>query len=149
MTWTRFRAAINPFLRRAFGLYSAYPLSPAEYVGTADLSTDDARHYLRQNAYEPQYLSAAKRHPATNQLHDLSYRRVPGTHPPQWTADDWSPAECQYHVHVFAVDDRAEFFSHYETRPDIFAPRVDIERLRTHYRPTNKTYRRGVTDLDV
>lgn len=141
--WTRLRAAADPLARR-LNAYTAYSLTPDEYVGRID---GDVRAFLRSHGYEPQYLSAAKRHPETNALHDLSYRRVPTAHPAGVTTAltrNWRPAQCQYHVHVFGH----ECFSHYELRPDFWPP--NPRRLREHYRPTaGSTYLRGVTDLDL
>ena len=155
--WTRLRAAVHPHARRLLGLYEAYPLNQEEYVGTLGngYTLADARHYLRQNGYTPQYLSAAKRHPQTGALHDLSYRRVPTRHPPAAldTALEarFAPAACQYHAHVFQTADGGPvFYSHYEARPDPLRPAVDLARLRTHYRPTTgETYLEGVTDLQL
>lgn len=142
--WTRLRAALDPLARRV-NLYTAYDIGHDEYVGAfdAEMGLADVRHSLRQNAYEPQYLSAAKRLPGTGQLHDLSYRRVPTTHPEAWSVDRYAPSDCQYHVHVFESADGGPLaFSHYEVRP--FAD------PREHFRPTyGSTYLRGVSDLDL
>lgn len=153
--WTRLRAAVDPVVRR-FGLYTAYRLHGSEHIGaTHDLTIDDARHYLRQNRYEPQYLSAAKRHPTTGAPHDLSYRRVPGKHPAlvvnERLARKFKPNECQYHVHAFRWDTgRIDWYSHYELRPSPFKPHFDISRALKHYRPKyGMTYFRGMTDLDL
>lgn len=146
--WTRVRGALDP-LARLVGLYTAYKVSDAEYIGSTNRfnGLHGARLYLeiRENEYEPQYLSAAKRHPGTNQLHDLSYRRIPSKHPPEAIDTEignrYRPGQCQFHVHVFAVGDRLQWFSHYETRPS-----AGLE----HYRPSiGETYLRGVTDLDI
>lgn len=151
--WTRLRAAADPITRQ-LGFYTAYPLTEHEYVGEADLSVSGAIHYLRQNAYRAQLLSAAKRHPNTNRLHDLSYRRVPNQHPADAAGSElverFDPSECQLHVHGFERDGRLEFYSHYETRPDFWNPSISFTRLRTHYHPTyGATYLRGITDLDI
>lgn len=154
--WTLARAAVDPLARR-LGYYTAYPLGQAEHVGALGngFTLADARTCLRQNAYEPQALSAAKRHPQTDALHDLSYRRVPTRHPPEALGSTlearYAPRECQYHTHVWQTDNGGPvFYSHYEARPDLFRPAVDVGRLRTHYRPEyGETYLRGVTDLDL
>lgn len=162
--WTRLRLAVDPLVRPF--LYTAYRIGLDEFVGAMepDLDIDDARHYLRQNGYEPQYLSAAKYLPGPDrQPHELSYRRVPTKHPPQAhdtrLEAEFTPESCQYHVHVFHSNDSGPlFFSHYEPRPDLFAPTFDVHRLRTHYRPTwdyphaprfEWTYLRGITDLQL
>lgn len=169
-TWTIARAGFDPLARR-FGQYSAYTLSHDEYLGAMDpqFTVRDARAYLEQNAYEPQYLSAAKALPGSSwpyppdELHELSYRHVPTRHPPESLGTrleaEFRPEGCQYHVHVFDSDDCGPLiFSHYEPRPDFFEPTFDLYRLRRHYRPTYDrpqvpagewTYLRGVTDLDI
>ena len=149
--WTELRALADPIARQ-FGYYTAYPLHADEYLGTNHLS--DALAYLQENDYHPQRLSAAKRHPETNQLHDASFRRVPTTHPEDAVGtelvDLFEPKECQYHVHAFEREDGIDFYSHYEARPDFFQPHPSIPRLRTHYRPDwGETYLLGVTDLDL
>ena len=151
--WTDIRAAADPFARRLGG-YTAYRLSTMEYVGRVryPLGVHDARDHLESKGYEPQALSAAKRHPNTGALHDLSYRRVPEEHPDgadgATIADAYDPDECQLHVHVFETAGWLEWFSHYELRPDVFRPSFSYDRLAEHFRPTpGETYLRGVTDL--
>lgn len=151
--WTRFRAAVNPLARR-LGLYTAYPLGTPEHIGTVEQSMDEARSFLDHCGYEPQWLSAAKRHPRTDQLHDLSYRRVPNQHPSEATgtrlAREFEPQECQYHTHWFHDLEGIEVFSHYELRPDFWRPTLSLIRLRKHYRPAYGTeYLLGVTDLEL
>lgn len=151
--WTELRVALNPIARR-FNHYTAYRIREAERIGTMDRGVEATREYLRQQGYEPQYLSAAKKHPATGQAHDISYRRVPETHPPAAdgtdVAETFAPAECQFHVHAFATGGQMELFSHYEARPDLLRPSIDLHRLKTHYRPDyGRDYLRGVTDLPV
>lgn len=153
-SWTRLRDAVDPLTRELLGLYAAYDLDPDELARTAPWRTkDEARSFLRERGYEPQHLSAAKRHPDDGRLHDLSYRRVPSVHPPEVDAtalQDWPPDACQYHAHVFVYDSGADVFSHYELRPDFFAPSFSIQRLRTHYRPRyGQDYLLGVSDLPV
>jgi hypothetical protein len=154
--WTALRAAVDPLARR-LGYYTAYAIGHDEYVGALDqgYTVRDARTYLEQNAYQPQYLSAAKRLPGTGELHALSYRRVPAKHPAEaintTLAEQFRPEACQLHVHVWPSDDSGPlFFSHYEARPDFLEPDVSPRRMRTHYRPTyGETYLMGVTDLDL
>lgn len=159
--WTRLRLAVDPLVRPV--LYTAYRISHDEYVDAMErqFTIRDARDWLQQNAYEPQYLSAAKYLPGPDRRpHELSYRRVPGEHPPEvegTALEGWRPEQCQYHVHVFNSDDSGPlFFSHYEVRPDFFEPRFNVARLHAHYRPTwdrpqvdrsEWSYLRGVTDL--
>lgn len=142
--WTRLRGALDP-LARVYGQYTAYRLHINEHVGHVDgMSVPDARDYLKAKGYTPQYLSAAKRHPETGQLHDLSYRRVPDAHPIEAEGTPIakkSPRLCQYHVHAFRVGGGVDWFSHYEYRPLM---------LMKHYRPEyGATYLRGVSDLDI
>lgn len=157
--WTRLRAHLDS-VARLFGGYTAYTLSREEYIGSVYLpgGARDAYTFLTKNGYEPQYLSAAKRHPETGALHELSMRNVPERHPPATVTDDWmadiafhyNPSECQYHVHVFEHDGIVEYFSHYELRPDVFGPSFSVGRLREHYRPEyGETYLRGVSDLGL
>lgn len=151
--WTELRVALDPIARR-FNHYTAYRIREAERIGTTGRDVASTREYLRQQGYEPQYLSAAKRHPDTGQAHDISYRRVPESHPPaadgRDVAEKFTPEECQFHVHAFATGGQVELFSHYEARPDFFSPTWDVARLRTHYRPVyGEEYLRGVTRLEV
>lgn len=163
--WTRLREAADP-LARSIGLYTAYTLPESEYVGSVDrLSVDpytptltfaDLRDYLAAHGYEPQYLSAAKRHPETGSLHLLSVRRVPDEHPEAVAGtalSDHPPGACQYHVHVCPgpVDGQYDLFSHYELRPLPMAVagescREAVARSARHYRPQG-AYLQGVTDL--
>lgn len=149
--WTSLRGAVDPIVR-PYNLYTAYELSEAEYIGSATGQLPGPRGFLQRNGYEPQYLSAAKRHPETGQLHELSYRRIPDAHPPPVIPTpllEWEPSDCQYHVHVFERNPLVfDFFSHYELKPDLLP--FDLERLETHYGPRyGKDYLRGVTDLTI
>lgn len=134
---------------RKFGLYAAYRLDSNEYITTTEtpLSLDEI-------GYEPNYLSALKYHPETRDSDNGSYRKVPDSHPyiDARITEDWDPVQCQYHVHVFETDepDVVEVYSHYEVRPDIFSPQIDIGRLREHYRPERgETYLEGVVDPEL
>ncbi len=151
--WTKFRIAVNPIARR-FNQYTAYTIRDPERIGAIQEDVPGTREYLRACGYEPQFLSAAKKHPQTGQPHDLSYRRVPDSHPPgtgdKLIAENFRPQECQFHVHAFHVADQMQLFSHYEARPDLLSPEVDISRLRTHYRPEyGQEYIRGISDLEI
>jgi len=158
--WTHLRAAVDPLVR-PYHLYTAYPLTDAEHIGTvAGESIRDARRALGMAGYEPQYLSAAKRHPETGALHDLSYRKVPDIHPVfdpivSGGLKPYDAEQCQLHVHAFDVPDGVAFYSHYELRPDLRPVAGETigeayRRLRTHYRPEyGDTYLRGVTDLPL
>lgn len=151
--WTKLRVKANP-IARSFNLYTTYTIREAERLGVRNEELSETREYLRSRGYEPQRLSAAKLHPESGQPHDLSYRRVPDTHPPgvsdKRIAERFSPRECQFHVHGFSVDDGMQLFSHYEVRPDLSSPGVDISRLQTHYRPDyGQEYIRGISDLEI
>lgn len=132
---------------RKFGFYTAYALDSDEWVGTVEGMHVGER--LRQRGYEDSpsvagiTLEAAKLHPDTGNVHDVSLRKVDSDNPRK-----------QWHVHLF-IDETTmpwprEIFSHYEFRPDF--QRVGgesygdmIERLRTHYRPEwgSDDYTRG------
>lgn len=152
--WTKLRAWFDPIARR-FNYYTAYELPADEHVRTVDFSggVDGFREHLRGMGYEPQYLSAAKRHPETGELHDLSYRSVPQSHPEAAQGkeiyDHFNPGQCQYHVHAWEIEGSVWIGSHYETRPDFFGPSVSLRRQLTHYRPGPETYLIGVTDLNL
>jgi len=163
--WTRLRAAVDPFTRKTFGLYAAYPLTSQEYIGTVKRADIDA---LADKGYEPERLSAAKRHPSSGRLHVASLRRVPSAHPSaaEGTAlASYLSNQCQYHVHAFPTDADGFYdcFSHYELRPDLRPVAGEtwseaFDRMAAHYRPTwdrpyidmnNWSYLRAVTDLTL
>lgn len=157
--WTRLRARVNPLLQPYF--YTAYKIDKHEHVGRLDRPVDAVRSFLSEQGYGPQYLSAAKAHPSAktpfggDELHVLSYRRVPAEHPERWDVTKWHPEQCQYHVHAFKHQDEIELYSHYELRP-LPVPVADenistaFQRADKHYRPDyGKEYLRGVTDLNL
>lgn len=151
--WTAARAALDPLARR-YGQYTAYTIPSEEFIGHApDERIPAIRAWLRREGYGPQFLSAAKRHPETGELHELSYRRVPDEHPPAAynspLVEQFGARQCQLHVHAFAVPGGVDVFSHYEVRPDPFTPDVNLHRLQTHYNPTPGQYLTGVTDLSL
>lgn len=143
--WTYFCSLINP-IARELGYYTSYRLHASEYIGTLyDYTVEDARVFLRDNNYTPQYLSAAKKHPESGLLHDLSYRKIPKHHPlgaEGTPLESYDPESCQLHVHCFWHTGGIDVFSHYETRP--------LAHPLEHYRPTHgDSYLRGVTDLHL
>lgn len=151
--WAGLMARIDPMARRV-GLYTAYPLPPAELI--ASEPTEAVSTFLHERltpaGYHTQWLAATKYHPETGEIQDASCRRVPDTHPDidSRLTRNWSPDQCQFHVHLWNVGDRVEVFSHYELRPDVFRPTIDIGRLREHYRPAwGATYLPGVSDEEV
>ena len=139
------RKRIDGPLRRLSGgrLYYAYGLETAEGVGTVDSTYWNGDYcsrvvvdHLKSGGYErpPRLagipLEAAKTHPDTGQVHDVSLRRVDPDNPTR-----------QYHIHLFEVDGVVEVFSHLEMRPD-FRPVAGesladaYERLQEHLRPS-------------
>jgi hypothetical protein len=157
--WTRLRARLNRVVQPHF--YTAYRIESNERVGRVDRPVDAVRAFLRERGYEPQRLSAAKARPGAEEpfvgedLHALSYRRVPTDHPDRWPLDEWRPRQCQYHVHAFARPEGVVLYSHYKLRPwplPIAGEDLPtaLRRARTHYRPVRgREYVPGVTDLDV
>jgi hypothetical protein len=162
--------AIDPYLRRV-GLYSAYTLDEKEFVGSVGIDTSnvfkkledrrppfvmehDFYNTLTANGYEtsPTFagitLEAAKIHPKTGDVHDVSLRKV-----------DPENNQKQYHLHYWleSVEEgyEAQLFSHHEYRPDVRILDGEtlseaIERLKTHYRPEwGESYIRGKADQTV
>lgn len=163
--WTQLRARVDPFTRRTLGLYSAYELTPEEYVTTVGNDNNALSKLCRDIGYEPQVLSAAKRHPGSGRLHVMSLRRRPSTHPPAALGsglDDYDPRECQLHLHAFNTDVSGfvDVFTHYELAPDLRRLGNEtwggaLARWREHYRPQYDfdhvdfgvvTYLRGIQD---
>jgi len=151
-------AFIDPFARGLsrplpWTLYTAYPLTTAEYVGRyPDDRLSRAVSRLRDAGYTANPLAAAKYHPAPHRAVDHgSYRRVPDAHPEGIDARitrEYAPNQCHYHCHLWPVTDGVEVYSHYEVRPDILRGDFDPWRMAEHYRPElNETYLPGVTDL--
>lgn len=142
---------------RQFGYYTTYRLGDNEYIGSlpqAEYTLKDTISFLLTAEYEQNHLSAAKRHPKKpSVIDDASYRRVPNQHPtgiPSEFGESWSPKDCQFHVHLFEMEDSIDFFSHYELRPDILTPSFDAERLTVHYRPEwGVEYFQGITDTRI
>lgn len=133
MSWRQQLLPTVDALLEPAGLYAAYELDPAEFIGRAEylpLGQHDAAEVLLESGYESSTLAALKYHPDTGDADVGSFRRVDEDHP-RW----------QWHVHLFDVDGAVEIFSHYELRPDL-DPIGDetvaerYERIREHYRPT-------------
>lgn len=152
MHWLK--AELDSFTR-PFGIYLAYQLDHSEYVGRGwfPAGLHDLYVYLTEsNEYEPTHFEAAKYHPDTGDLHELSLRRIDACNP-RW----------QWHIHCWSLPDRTgsfELYSHYELRPDPFPIDKEsittmINRLQEHYRPTyGETYRQGehcdvITELSL
>jgi len=120
-------------------MYTSYKVQANELVGSTDKKIEDVVSRLKEIGYKYNSISAAKQHAESGNLETASFRRVPEEHPDldQETqiTNNWRPVDCQYHVHLFEVDDRVDITSHYELRPDILNPEFASDRLRTHYRP--------------
>src|SRR6056297_612785 len=139
---------LDPIARR-IGLYTSYELDEREYIGRGPPGLVRKlldRGYEKPPTFAGIPLAAAKEHPETGRVHDVSLRKI----------DEDNP-RMQYHIHYWIERSgkgaKAEIYSHYEYRPD-FARVADettgemIERLRTHYRPdyTNGEYIQGKAD---
>lgn len=136
------------------GMYTSYEVQANELVGSTDRDIKDVITRLREIGYKYNSISAAKQHAESGNLETASFRSVPEEHPDlnQETqiTSNWRPIDCQYHVHLFEVDDRVEITSHYELRPDILNPEFSSDRLRTHYRPEwGESYIPGVYEPSV
>lgn len=139
---TKLMAAIDPIARR-LGYYTAYELDTQERVGFVNQDPITTRESLLMDGYEfsPTIagvnLEAAKLHPNTGEVHEVSLRKV-----------DPDDERKQYHVHLWG-DRSTSIFSHHEYRPDVCVLDTESmteakERLETHYRPEwGETYIRG------
>jgi len=137
-------------------LYTAYELSDEEYIGTFGVNAFTAGGKLAKAGYGllPTifgiHLSAAKRHPETGKLHDVTRRKVPQSQAEIARTDeltrgtdlaDYDHERLQYHAHLFDTPDGTDVFSHLELRSDPY-PVVGetwseaIGRLMIHYSPT-------------
>lgn len=161
---------IDPIARKA-GFYTSYELDEEEYIGDIPVSTDnvfkdsenlrppfvmlnDVIDHLEYKAgYElpPKFvgirLEAAKTHPETGDVHDVSLRKL-----------DPEDNRRQWHIHLWyrREKDAMEVWSHKEYAPDFERLEDEsygdmIERLRTHYSPDWSTdeYQKGVACDDV
>ena len=156
---------LDPIARR-FGFYLSYTLDESEFIGETDIDTanvfnepenmnppfvmeHDLYQYLEWIGYEQNAtfagisLVAAKQHPKTGRVHDVSMRKI-----------DPENERKQYHLHYWLERsggvDTVQIASHREYRPD-FKRVADesysemYDRLRTHYRPEyGEDYERGV-----
>jgi len=137
-------------------LYTAYGLNIEEHIGTFDVPVDRAAVKL----YKAEYgslptvfgilLSAAKRHPETGKLHDVTRRKVPQSQAEkartaELTCDtelaDYDHERLQYHAHLFDTPEGTDVFSHLELRSDPYPVAGEtwseaIGRLMIHYSPT-------------
>lgn len=118
-------------------LYGAYQVDMAEYIGTLDSDLSTAIDYLKQHGYTYQVLSAEKYHPDTGAADDGSYRLL-----------DPDDTDKQWHVHLWETDDGVQLFSHYEYKPEFWAP-IDESRVAEHYRPDSDAYIQGQHSPEV
>lgn len=152
----RFRETALPAADRLaspWGFYAAYSIGDEQIARLSDVKTRWAICAMRTVGFKPVWLSALKYRSSARNRHDVaSLRYVPDEHPTvdARIVDEWAPDECQYHLHLFDVDDALEVYSHYELRPDLLRPSPSIERLRTHYRPEyGEDYLKGLAPHDV
>ena len=141
MKFSRLALALNPLAKR-LGFYTAYKITTKEFIGLAEWPNLDCRlrslGYIRPPTVACIPLSAAKTHPVTGSIHDLTLRKV-----------DPNDNRRQYHVHAFRMDSMAAIASHYELRPDLCKLAGETheqrkQRLATHYRPVwGSDYIRG------
>lgn len=120
----RLLVSLNPIISQ-LGMYTAYQLNAAEFVGQAERGTLE----FRASGYERNPLSAAKLHPETGEVDQASWRRIDPDNP-RW----------QWHVHTWTDETTTEVFSHYEYRPDLLilgeeTPSEMFDRLEMHYNP--------------
>jgi hypothetical protein len=152
------RERFDPLVRRLSGgrLYLAYTLDETEFIGSVEINTSNV--FEKSNGIEPPYtmehdfyghlqsmgfesnptlfgisLVAAKKHPETGRVHDVSLRKV--------VEDD--PTK-QYHLHYWLERDgdgyEAQIAVHKEYRADFRVLEGEtlpgaITRLQDHYRP--------------
>lgn len=145
------RENVLPHVDRAIsplGLYAMYRLSYKEIVAEKlECSMDEVIHNLKDLGFQYHGISAAKLHPTVEKVDSCSYRLVPDEHPDTSAriVKEWEPEECQYHIHIFDMREFIHMFCHYELRHDIFAPSINLERTKKHYRPEyGENYLRGV-----
>lgn len=152
----RFRETLLPAadrLVRPLGFYTAYSIGDEQLARLDDVDAQIALLSFKIAGFEETWLAALKYRSTARRSHDYaSLRYVPEEHPAvdARIVDEWEPAECQYHVHLFVVDGALEVYSHYEVRPDLLRPSPSIDRLRTHYRPVyGEDYVKGLAPRDV
>lgn len=142
--------------------YTSYAVDEREYLGTFDGTLDECVDELLDRGYHYQLLAATKQHAERDHIDSGSFARIPNSHPyiARGTGlGDRSPGECQYHVHLFELDDEIELYGHYEIHPYPHTPHWDLTRSYPHhYRPTwndsdvpreEWTYLRGIVDEQV
>jgi hypothetical protein len=162
---TRVKALVDKYTPS--GWYAAYKLDAEELIGTV-MGLALFRGNLRDVGYKSLptvfgiRLSAAKKHPSTGKLHDVTLRKIPRSHSEQRRTDsltegteldDYEHERLQYHVHLFQRDDgKTDVYSHLELRSDLHPVGTEdwseaIGRLMIHYSPRHgKEYLQGVTE---
>ncbi len=136
--------------------YTAYDISPTEYLGHFDGSHSELVAQLKERGYHYQMFAAEKR--LGSKTDNGSYACIPDRHPEavhKTALEGIDPRNCQYHVHLFDLPDGVDVYGHYEIHPYPWTPYLDWNRPLKHYRPTwdtddnprsEWTYLRGVTD---
>jgi len=148
-------------------LYTAYELSDEEYIGSFGVPVDRVAVKLHKAGYRSLptvfgiLLSAAKRHPETGKLHDVTRRKVPRSTAEKARTDeltrdtdlaDYDYERLQFHVHLFDTPDGTDVFSHLELRSDLHPVGTEdwseaIGRLMIHYSPRHgKEYLQGASE---
>ena len=128
MSW---KERFDPLVRRVSGdrLYLSYGLFPDEYIGRVPTLTPVLDiGFEKPPTFAGIRLTAAKTHPDTGEVHDISLRLV----------DPENPRK-QYHLHGWE-DNGWNLYIHHEYRPD--PHRIDgedyaemIGRLQIHFKP--------------
>jgi len=163
---TRLKGLLNKYTPDS--LYTAYELSDEEHIGTFDVPVDRAAVKIYKAGYGSLptvfgiLLSAAKRHPETGKLHDVTRRKVPrskaeiervnelvrGTE-----LENYEAERLQFHVHLFQRNDGTiEVYSHLEFRSDLQSVGTEDKseafgRLMEHYNPRyDRTYLEGASE---
>lgn len=136
--------------------YTSYEIDQLEYIGYFNGTLDECERQLKEQGYHYQLFAAEKQLGETTD--DGSWARIPTRHPEavtQTALDGRDPRNCQYHVHLFEMEDGIDLYGHYEIHPYPWIPTVDYTRSVNHYRPTwdtkgneksEWTYLRGVRD---
>jgi hypothetical protein len=117
--------------------YTAYEIDQLEYIGHFDGTLDECETQLKERGYHYQLFAAEKQLGTVTD--DGSWARIPTRHPEAVTGtalDGRDPRNCQYHVHLFEMEDGIDLYGHYEIHPYPWIPTFDIDRSLNHYRPT-------------
>jgi len=162
---TRLKGVIDKYTPDS--LYTAYGLNIEEHIGTFGVPVDRAAVKIYKAGYSSLptvfgiLLSAAKRHPETGKLHDVTRRKVPRSMAEKARTDEltedtdlsnYDHERLQYHVHLFDTPDGTDVMSHLELRSDPYPVAGEtwseaIGRLMIHYSPTyDSEYLEGASE---